>query len=165
MNLPEPVPPKPGQQSVWDYPRPPRVVTRRHQCEVIYGGHTIAITLAPQIVQERSHPPVYYFPPGSVLAGALEPSDRTSWCEWKGRASYFNVVRGNNRAEDAAWTYRQPLPGYEALTDHVAFYVGLMEVCLVDGEMVRPQPGGFYGGWVTSKVAGPFKGVAGSAGW
>jgi uncharacterized protein (DUF427 family) len=132
---------------------------------VIFGSHTIAITLQPLRVLETSHPPVYYFPPGSVLEGALEPTDRTSWCEWKGRASYLHVVRGDRRAEHAAWTYPEPGPGYEALAGHIAFYATPMDACLVDGELVRPQPGGFYGGWITSWVVGPFKGEPGSEAW
>ena len=151
---------------MWDYPRPPSAEVVRKQCEVIFGGNTIAITLAPVKVCETSHPPVYYFPPDSVLAGALDPIERTSYCEWKGVASYFDVVRGDeHRARAAAWTYRDPKPGYEVLKDHIAFYPAAMELCLAGGEFVRPQPGGFYGGWITSEVAGPFKGVPGSEGW
>ena len=163
---PDPIPPRPGQESVWEYPRPPRAEVARHQCEVIFAGRTIAITLAPVRVLETSHPPAYYFPPDSVIPGALAPSDRTSFCEWKGVASYFDVVGPDGqRAPAAAWTYRDPNPAFELLRDHVAFYPAAMEVCLVDGEFVRPQPGGFYGGWITSHVAGPFKGGPGSEGW
>lgn len=165
MSRPEPVVPGPGQESAWQYPRPPRVEAVRQQCEVIFGGHTIAITLAAQRVLETSHPPNYYFPPDSVLAGALEPTEHRSFCEWKGVASYFHVVRGDQIAEHAAWTYADPSPGYEALRDHVAFYPQRMEACLVDGELVRAQPGGFYGGWITSRVVGPFKGAPGSSTW
>jgi uncharacterized protein (DUF427 family) len=161
----QPIRPGPGQESVWGYPRPPRAETVRRQCEVIFGGQTIAITLTPVRVLETSHPPVYYFPPDSVVGGALVPIDRTSYCEWKGMASYFDVVRRDERAPAAAWTYRDPKPGYEILRDHVAFYAAAMDACLVDGELVRPQPGGFYGGWVTSDVVGPFKGEPGSEGW
>jgi uncharacterized protein (DUF427 family) len=162
---PTPIPPGPGQESVWDYPRPPRVETVRRQCEVIFGGQTIAITLSPVRVLETSHPPVYYFPPESVLAGALSPTTGSSFCEWKGVASYFDVVRGNQIATAAAWTYRDPKPGYESIRDHIAFYPSAMEACLVEGELVRPQPGGFYGGWITVDVVGPFKGEPGSGGW
>lgn len=162
---PTPHPLRPGQESVWNYPRPPRVEAVRRQCEVIFGGQTIAITLSPVRVLETSHPPVYYFPPDSVLAGALDPIERTSYCEWKGVASYFNVVRADALARAAAWTYRDPKPGYEMLRDHIAFYPADMEMCLVDGDFVRPQPGGFYGGWITSHVAGPFKGEPGTEGW
>ncbi|MEW6152587.1 MAG: DUF427 domain-containing protein [Actinomycetota bacterium] len=163
---PQPVPPRPGQESVWDYPRPPRAEPVRRQCEVIFAGRTIAITLAPVRVIETSHPPTYYFPPESVIPGALVPNEHRTYCEWKGWASYFDVVGPDGQAApDAAWTYRDPKPGFEAIADHIAFYPQPMEVCLVDGDFVRPQPGGFYGGWVTSDVAGPFKGVPGSEGW
>lgn len=137
----------------------------RRQVEVIFGGHTIAVSINLLRVLETFHPPTYYFPPDSVLAGALEPSERSSYCEWKGVASFLHVVRADKRAEDAAWTYRDPLPGFEALRDHIAFYPARMDACLVEGELVRPQPGGSYGGWITRDVVGPFKGVPGSDGW
>ncbi len=162
---PAPVPPGPGQESVWDYPRPPRAELIRKQCEVCFAGQTIAITLAPVRVLETSHPPTYYFPPDSVLPGALWEIDKTTYCEWKGVASYFDVVRGDQVAPGAAWTYRDPMPGFELIKDYVAFYPRAMEVCLVGGEFVRPQPGGYYGGWITSDIVGPFKGVEGSEGW
>ncbi|MDP9403755.1 MAG: DUF427 domain-containing protein [Actinomycetota bacterium] len=165
MPQPQRTPPGPEQESVWDYPRPPRVEAVRAQVEVIFGGNTIAITLDPLRVLETSHPPVYYLPPDSIVPGSLVPSGRTSWCEFKGLASYLTVILGRNRAPDAAWRYDDPSPGYEALAGYVAFYPGLMDVCLVDGEFVSPQPGRFYGGWVTSKVVGPFKGEPGTEGW
>lgn len=162
---PTPIPPRPGQESVWDYPRPPRAELVRKQCEVCFGGQTIAITLAPVRVLETSHPPNYYFPLDSVLPGAIVPIDKTTFCEWKGVASYFDVVRGDHVAPAAAWTYHDPSPGFEIIRDYVAFYPKPMEVCLVGGDFVRPQPGGFYGGWITADVVGPFKGVEGSEGW
>jgi len=162
---PEPAVPKPGQESVWDYPRPPRLEPCPRQVEVIFGGRTLAITLASLRVLETSHPPNYYLPPDSIVPGCLVPSSRTSWCEYKGTASYFTVVMGDHTAADAAWTYVDPSPGFEALAGHVAFYPGAMEVCLVDGDMAQAQPGGFYGGWITSREAGPFKGGPGSEGW
>lgn len=162
---PTPIPPRPGQESVWDYPRPPRAELVRKQCEVCFGGQTIAITLAPVRVLETSHPPNYYFPPDSVLQGALVPIEKTTYCEWKGVASYFDVVRGDHVAPAAAWTYHDPSLGFEMLRDYIAFYPKPMDVCLVNGDYVRPQPGGFYGGWITSDVVGPYKGVEGSEGW
>ena len=165
MNRPERIPPGPGQESAWDYPRPPRLDTVHVQCEVVFGGHTIAVTLDPLRICETSHPPNYYFPPDSVLAGALEPTEHQSFCEWKGVATYFNVVRYDQVATHAAWTYRDPSPGYERLRDHVAFYPQRVEACLVEGELVRAQPGGFYGGWITTHVVGPFKGGPGSSRW
>lgn len=137
----------------------------RTQVEVIFGGNTIAISLEPLRVLETSHPPVYYFPPDSIIPGCLVPTGRTGFCEFKGVASYLSVVFGNHTAVDAAWRYGDPSPGFEPLAGYVAFYPGPMDVCLVDGEYVMPQPGGFYGGWVTTKVAGPFKGEPGTEGW
>jgi uncharacterized protein (DUF427 family) len=162
---PEPVPPGPGQESVWDYPRPPRLEAVRRQVEVIHGGQTVALTLEPLRVLETSHPPVYYLPRDSVVPGVLVPTGRTSFCEFKGVASYFTVVMGSAVAPDAAWCYESPSPGYEAMAGYVSFYPEQVEVCLVDGEYVQGQPGGFYGGWVTGEVVGPFKGAPGSEGW
>lgn len=165
MPAPQRIPPGPDQESVWDYPRPPRVEPVTSQVEVIFAGNTIAISLEALRVLETSHPPVYYLPPGSFISTCVVPSGRTSFCEFKGTATYLNVVFGKNRVVDAAWRYDNPSHGYEQLAGYVAFYPGLMDVCLVDGEYVNPQPGGFYGGWVTSKVVGPFKGGPGSEGW
>ena len=162
---PEPVPPGPGQESVWDYPRPPRLEAVRRQVEVIHGGQTIALTLEPLRVLETSHPPVYYLPRDSIVPGVLTPTGRTSFCEFKGVASYFSVVVGSAVAPEAAWCYESPSPGYEAMAGYVSFYPEQVEVCLVDGEYVQGQPGGFYGGWVTGEIVGPFKGAPGSEGW
>jgi uncharacterized protein (DUF427 family) len=162
---PQPIPPGPGQESVWDYPRPPRVEQCGSQVEVIFGGVTIAVTRAPLRVLETSHPPNYYFPPDSVIPGIFRGSIKTSWCEWKGEARYFSVVHRGKAVADAVWYYPDPLPGYEALAGYYAFYPSLMEACIVDAEVVLPQPGGFYGGWITSHVVGPFKGEPGSTGW
>jgi uncharacterized protein (DUF427 family) len=162
---PEPVPPKPGQESVWDYPRPPRLEAVRRQVEVILGGETIALTLAPLRVLETSHPPVLYLPPDSIVPGVLSPTGRTSFCEFKGEATYFTVSMKGQVVPDGAWAYAEPSPGYEALAGYVSFYPARMEVCLVDGDYVEGQPGGFYGGWITSDVVGPFKGGPGTDGW
>ncbi|HEX2193013.1 MAG TPA: DUF427 domain-containing protein [Acidimicrobiales bacterium] len=162
---PEPAPAGPGQESVWDYPRPPRLEAVRRQVEVIHGGQTIALTLEPLRVLETSHPPVYYLPRDSVVPGVLVPTGRTSFCEFKGVASYFTVTMGDAVAPDAAWTYERPAPGYEPMAGYVSFYPERVEVCLVDGEYVQSQPGGFYGGWVTGEIVGPFKGAPGSEGW
>jgi uncharacterized protein (DUF427 family) len=114
---------------------------------------------------ETSHPPVYYIPPEDVRHEYLFEVDGTSVCEWKGRAKYHTVRVGHRRAERAAWSYPEPRAGYEAIRDHVAFYAGPMDACTVDGERVEPQPGGFYGGWITAEVVGPFKGGPGTTGW
>jgi len=137
----------------------------RSQIEVVFGGVTIAVSLACLRVLETSHPPNYYFPPDSIIPGVFRASLKSTWCEFKGRATYYSVVHRGKAQADAAWTYPDPLPGYEALAGYVAFYPAQMDACLVDTELVLPQPGGFYGGWVTSKLAGPFKGEPGSMSW
>ena len=162
---PEPDPVGPEQESAWDYPRPPRLEPTSAHLVVVLGGVTIAETTRGLRVLETSHPPNYYFPPDDVAADALAPTIGSSFCEWKGRAHYFTVYGGDCIEEDAAWAYGTPSPAFAELRDHVAFYAGRMDACFVDGERVVPQPGGFYGGWITSKIVGPFKGGPGSAGW
>jgi uncharacterized protein (DUF427 family) len=159
------VEPQPGQESVWDYPRPPRVEETDRHLRVVFNGVTVAETRRAVRVLETSHPPVYYIPPEDTRMVHLVPASGSTWCEWKGRADYYDVVVDNKRAERAAWTYNQPHNGFEAIQDHVAFYAGRMDACYVDGERVTPQPGGFYGGWITSDVVGPFKGGPGTRGW
>ncbi|MGH9284041.1 MAG: DUF427 domain-containing protein [Acidimicrobiales bacterium] len=162
---PEPLPAGPGQESVWDYPRPPRVEPRTDQVEVVFAGETVAVTLASLRVLETSHPPVYYVPPDSIIPGCLAPSGRTSWCELKGLATYLTLTHKNQTSVDAAWTYLDPLPGYEGLAGYVGFYPARVELCVVGLEPARPQDGGFYGGWITSDIVGPFKGGPGTEGW
>jgi uncharacterized protein (DUF427 family) len=157
--------PGPGQESVWDYPRPPRVERARRRIRVELAGVTVADTMGAYRVLETSQAPAYYLPPDDVLEGALVPVARQSWCEWKGAASYFTVVAGDREEEAAAWTYRDPFPSFAAIRDHVAFYPARMDACYVDDELAQPMPGGFYGGWVTSHVVGPFKGAPGTMGW
>ncbi|MEL6567861.1 MAG: DUF427 domain-containing protein [Pseudomonadota bacterium] len=165
FNSPKPTPPAPGQESVWDYPRPAICEPTSLPIRVVFGGKTIAETDQAQRTLETSHPPTYYLPPASVLDGVLYPSGHRTLCEWKGQARYFDVVIGSQRAANAAWAYDAPTPAFAPIKGYVAFYPALMEACFVDGERVEPQPGGFYGGWVTSHVAGPFKGGPGSMGW
>ena len=159
------VPPGPGQESVWDYPRPPRIERSAETVEVRLGGRTVATTGASYRVLETSHPPTYYLPRGAFAEGVLRPVAGTTVCEWKGRATYFDVVTPGRAAERAAWTYPTPTPGFAALLDHLAVMPGLVDECVVDGEVVRAQDGGFYGGWITDRVVGPFKGAPGSWGW
>ena len=154
-----------GQESAWDYPRPPRLEATRARLVVVLGGVTIADTTRALRVLETSHPPNYYFPPDDVALDALVPSAAGSFCEWKGRAHYFGVRAGERVEGDAAWAYGTPSPAFAAIRHHVAFYAHRMDACFVDGERVVPQPGGFYGGWITSAVVGPFKGGPGSRGW
>lgn len=153
-------------ESVWSYPRPPAVVPSSEHVVVSYGGRVIAETRRALRVLETSHPPVYYLPRTDFVAGSLAAAPGSSWCEFKGRASYLTVVgTDGRRAERAGWTYPDPSAGFEALHDHVAVYPGAMDRCLVDGEQVRPQKGDFYGGWITSRVTSPFKGGPGTRGW
>jgi uncharacterized protein (DUF427 family) len=162
---PEPIAPGSTQESVWEYPRPPRLEPVTARLVVVLGGETVADTTRGYRVLETSHPPNYYFPPDDVAPGALARTGGGSFCEFKGRAHYY-AVRGGGRIEpDAAWGYDRPSAGFVALAGHVAFYAGRMDACFVDGEEVTPQPGGFYGGWITSAVVGPFKGGPGSRGW
>ncbi|WP_028279384.1 DUF427 domain-containing protein [Arthrobacter sp. H5] len=161
----QPQKPGPAQESVWDYPRPPRLERSDERVVIEFGGRTIAESTSTSRVLETSHPPVYYVPTADFEPGVLIRVDGTSWCEFKGEAHYYDVVSGTFRAERAGWGYLSPTAGFEALLDTVAVYPGLMGRCLVDGETVQPQAGGFYGGWITSRVVGPFKGEPGSWGW
>ncbi|TXT53630.1 MAG: hypothetical protein BAJATHORv1_140009 [Candidatus Thorarchaeota archaeon] len=163
--MPKRIEPGPGQESVWDYPRPPRVEPTSKRVQVIFNGVTIADTGDAKRVLETSHPPVYYIPPEDVRMVHLSAAPGSSLCEWKGRARYYTVEVGERRAERAAWAYPDPRPEFESIRDHVAFYAGPMDACYVDDERVRPQPGGFYGGWITDDVVGPFKGGPGTVGW
>lgn len=170
MPRPIPTPPGPGQESVWDYPRPPLLEPVGETVRVVFGGREIVRTDRALQVKETSHPPTVYVPPGDVAAGVLRARPETSGCEWKGRAVYFDVVVGGPQtggavAEKAAWAYPAPRAPYAALADHVAFYPAAMDACWIGDDRVEPQPGGFYGGWVTPRVAGPFKGAPGTWGW
>jgi uncharacterized protein (DUF427 family) len=151
---------------VWDYPRPPRLERTPRRIRVVLAGITVADSQHALRVLETSHPPAYYVPPADVRWDYLEAqSSLGSVCEWKGAASYFNVIAGGRRAARAAWSYPDPTDAFRALKDHMASYVGLMDACFVNKKQAWPQPGGFCGGWVTSEVVGPFKGEPGSEGW
>lgn len=152
-------------ESVWDYPRPPAVRTYEGRVEVHLGGVAIAATDVSIQVLETSHPPTFYLPRSAFVDGALVEVPGTTWCEFKGQAAYFDLVSGDVRSERAAWHYPEPVAGYEALRDHVAVMPSAVDACFVDGERVQPQAGGFYGGWITSAVTGPFKGEPGTLGW
>ncbi len=160
-----PVKPGPGQESVWDYPRPPRVEATDDRVVIRLGGRVVADTREAFRVLETSHPPVYYLPRNAFAEGALTSAAGSSFCEFKGAARYLTLTSGGAKAERAAWYYPSPSPGFEAIADHVAVYPGLMDSCEVNGETVVPQAGGFYGGWITSRVTGPFKGEPGTLGW
>lgn len=162
---PTPVKPAAGQESVWDYPRPPRVEASTARIVLELGGRVIAHTTESVRVLETSHPPVHYLPRSAFADGVLQPANGSSYCEYKGAAGYLSLVSGARVAERAAWFYPTPSRGYEALIDRVAVYPGALDGCTVDGEEVQPQAGGFYGGWITSQVVGPFKGEPGTLGW
>jgi uncharacterized protein (DUF427 family) len=162
---PTPEPVASWQESVWDYPRPPRLEPVTRRLRVVLGGEEIADTSRGWRVLETSHPPNYYFPAGDVRDGALDRGGGESFCEFKGRAHYFTVRAGGRDEPDAAWGYDEPSAAFAELRGHVAFYAGRMDACYVDDHLVVPQPGGFYGGWITSDVVGPFKGGPGTRGW
>ncbi len=162
---PRPEPTKPGQESVWDYPRPPRVEAADRHVLVRFNGRVVAESRRPILVKETSHPPVYFIPRADVRMGLLRPAGRTSFCEWKGRAAYYDVVAGERIACGAAFGYPEPTAGAEAIAGAIAFYAGPMDEITVDGHRVAPQPGGFYAGWITPELAGPFKGGPGTMGW
>ena len=168
MRRPVPQTPGPGQESVWDYPRPPLLERTTSVVEVVLGGLVVARTADALRVLETSHPPTYYLPRSCFAPGSLRPAEGASLCEWKGQAAYLDVVggaSGEKVAPRAAWHYPTPTAAYAEILDHVALYPGAMDRCTVDGEVVEAQPGGFYGGWVTSRVVGPFKGDPGTMFW
>jgi uncharacterized protein (DUF427 family) len=161
---PHAVTPGPGQTSVWDFPRPPRLEPDTREVVVRWGTIEVARTTHALRVLETAHPPSFYLPWGDVARHLLQRAPGTSYCEWKGPASYWTLVDGERQLTGVAWSYPQPLAGAEALTDCVAFYAAGLD-CSVGGAPVRPQPGGFYGGWITPELTGPFKGEPGSEGW
>ncbi len=154
--------PEPGQESVWDYPRPPALVDDTRAVEVRAGDELIARTSGARRVLETASPPTFYVPPGDVAPGRLVVAPGSSWCEWKGQARYFALAAAPTRA--VAWSYPAPNPAFEGIRDWLAFYPDRVE-CRVDGERVLPQAGGFYGGWVTAEIVGPWKGEPGTGGW
>lgn len=149
---------------MWDYPRPPRLEATTSALRVELGGVVVAATRRGFRVLETSHPPSYYLPPDDCVGNLFEPADGRSFCEWKGLAKYWTVSAGDRVASRAAWSYPDPTAPFGPLRDHLAFYPSIFD-CFVDDEAVEPQPGGFYGGWVTSNVVGPFKGTPGTEWW
>jgi uncharacterized protein (DUF427 family) len=159
------VKPGPGQESVWDYPRPPRLEDVSKKVKIVFGGETLAYTSRAKRVLETSHPPVYYIPPEDIRMEHLIPSAGTSYCEWKGRASYYDIVTEERAERQVAWFYPEPTRSFESLKGYVAFYPSKMDNCWVGGEKVESQEGDFYGGWITPEIVGPFKGAPGTWGW
>ncbi|MEV7444601.1 DUF427 domain-containing protein [Streptomyces sp. NPDC091204] len=156
-----PLPP----ESVWEYPRPPRVEPDARRVVIVYRGVVLADSRACRRVLETSHPPVFYVPPGDVRTDLLSKSQVGTFCEWKGRATYWNLAVGGCTVSDAAWSYEAPSPDYVSIAGHLAFYAGKVDLCTVGGERVLAQPGDFYGGWITAEILGPFRGGGGTAGW
>jgi uncharacterized protein (DUF427 family) len=161
----EPSPPRPGQESVWQYPRPPRIEPSSRRVVVVFGGTIVAETTRALRVLETSQPPVYYIPPGDYRRACFRPAAHESFCEFKGVARYFDLVVGERVACEAAWSYASPAARYAVLRDYVGVYPGLVDACYLDGERVQAQEGSFYGGWITREIAGPFKGGPGTQGW
>ncbi len=157
--------PGPGRESVWDYPRPPRVEPCRRRVRVIHRGATVADSKRALRVLETSHPPGIYIPPDDVAEDLLVPERRTTICEYKGPARYWAVSVGGEVTPTAAWSYPKPWPGYEAIAGCYSFYPGRVDRCLLDDEAVEAQEGSFYGGWITADIVGPFKGGPGTLGW
>ncbi len=162
---PQRIAPGPGQESVWDYPRPPRLEDTAKHVQIVFGGIVLAETRRAKRVLETSHPPVYYIPPADIQMPFLTRTARTTFCEWKGRAGYYSLQAGDREEANAAWFYPAPTLAFAALKDFVAFYPSRMDACFVDGERVQAQPGDFYGGWITGEIVGPFKGDPGTLGW
>ena len=162
---PERIEPGPGQESVWDYPRPPALVASEKHIEVFFNDLLIADSSEVKKVMETSGPPVYYIPEEDIEMKHLVASSQRSMCEWKGLAHYYDIEVHDKKAPNGAWHYPEPFEGYEILKGYIAFYAQLMDACYVDGELVTPQHGTFYGGWITSDIVGPFKGEHGTEGW
>lgn len=165
MKQPHLLRPGPGQESVWDYPRPPRLEPTSKRIRIIFNQVVIADTTSAFRLLETSHPPTYYLPPADIQMNYLSLTPRQTVCEWKGTAGYYTVQVGDKVAENCAWFYASPRPTYTAIKHYLAFYPQPMDGCYVDDELVLPQPGGFYGGWITRDVIGPFKGEPGTWGW
>jgi uncharacterized protein (DUF427 family) len=156
--------PEPGQGSVWDCPRPPRVEDSTKHLKVVFNNVVIADTQRAKRVVETSSSPVYYITPEDINMGHLKETQKNTICEWKGVASYYTVIVGDRQAQNAAWFYPNPTSGYTSINNYVAFYPQKIDECYVDEELVKPQPGGFYGDWITSGIVGPFKVEPGTEG-
>lgn len=154
-----------GGESVWDYPRPPRVETSAKHVQVFFAGELVGASRRALRVLETSHPPVYYLPPEDVRTDLLTRTESRSFCEFKGGAAYWTLRVGRDTSQDAAWSYPDPTKGFERLQGYLAFYPSRVSECFLDGERVKAQAGDFYGGWITPEVKGPFKGGAGTWGW
>ncbi len=162
---PEPDPVRPGQESVWDYPRPAIAELTQRRIRIVHKSVVLADTNAAWRTLETSHPPTYYIPQSHIAMAHLSANPARSICEWKGQAVYWDVEIGGETFAGAGWSYPSPTPKFAGIRDHIAFYAAPFDEVTIDGEQVTPQPGGFYGGWITSREAGPFKGIPGSRFW
>jgi uncharacterized protein (DUF427 family) len=153
------------QESAWDYPRPPRVEPTDKHIRVIFNGVVIAESRRAKRGLETSHPPTYYIPQEDIRMDMLAPTQRQSYSEFKGAASYWTITVGDHVSSNAAWIYANPQTGYESIRDYLAFYASRVDAVYVDDERVQPQAGDFYGGWITSNIVDPFKGALGTRGW
>jgi uncharacterized protein (DUF427 family) len=165
MNSMSSLSPSAGRESVWDYPRPPRVEPCSQRLRVEFNGEIVADTTRGYRLLETSHPPTYYIPPSDVKLEFLKPNTHRSFCEFKGEARYWDLHAGSRIALAAAWSYASPSNPYALLRDHLSFYANRVDACFVGEERVQPQEGDFYGGWITSNLTGPFKGAPGTRGW
>ena len=165
MLIPKRTVPAAGQESVWDYPRPPRLEKVGERLRVTFQGKTIADTVAGYRVLETSHPPVYYIPPQDLAQPYLRPALGSSWCEFKGHAKYWSLDVDGMCVKNAAWSYPAPSQAFTDIAGYLAFYATRVDECWVGEERVQPQEGDFYGGWITSRVVGPFKGGVGTRVW
>lgn len=161
----EKVEPGPGQESVWEYPRPPTLEDCDKTIRIVFNDTEIVNSNRSKRVLETSHPPVYYIPQDDIAMEYLNNIPKTSYCEWKGQAQYFDLVVGDQEATEAAWCYPEPKDKFKSMAGYVAFYAQKVDACYVDDEKVDAQKGGFYGGWITEDIVGPFKGKPGTVGW
>ena len=162
---PKRIEPGPGQESVWDYPRPPRIEAVAERLRIVFAETVIADSTRGFRVLETSHPPVYYLPADDIRMDLLRAVPGGSWCEFKGEAQYWTIEAGGRRSDRAAWSYPAPTAAFAEIRDCLAFYASQVDTCFVGEERVQAQEGDFYGGWITNKVVGPFKGAPGTRGW
>ena len=165
MKIPEKIKPRPDQESVWDYPRPPRLEDTHALIKIVFNTVTIAETRRAMRILETSHPPVYYLPPDDIQMQFLLPTSGNSFCEWKGMVKYYDLEVNGRSAPKVGWYYPDPTTNFRTIQNYIAFYPGPMDACTVNGEKVTPQPGGFYGGWITRNIVGPFKGGIDTMWW
>lgn len=162
---PQPDEPLAGQENVWAYPRAAVAELTTAHIVIRHAGRLVADTRDAVRTLETSHPPTYYIPQRDIAPGVLRPAGGGSFCEWKGAALYWDVVIDGKVLHRVGWSYPDPTPTFQGLRDHIAVYAAPFDHCSVDGEVVTPQAGDFYGGWITSRLAGPFKGGPGTQGW